>query len=120
VSGRTVYTYVGNDPLDRTDPSGNDAYVERDKDKITITMPIKYTGAADSKPAEQSFKKAVESKLSGKFGKYDVSTKVVAAKDGDAHTNTVSFDKKGPDTPSEVAGGKEMSLNTESKGLKWE
>jgi hypothetical protein len=24
VSGQTVYTYVGNDPLDRTDPSGND------------------------------------------------------------------------------------------------
>lgn len=28
MSGRTVYTYVGNDPLDRTDPSGNWALID--------------------------------------------------------------------------------------------
>jgi hypothetical protein len=59
---------VGNDPLDKTDPSGNDAYVEREKDKLRITIPVRYKGAADSKTAEKGFARAVEAKMTGKFG----------------------------------------------------
>lgn len=115
-----LYTYVGNDPLDKTDPSGTDAYVQRDKvdpNKITVTITVKYTGAADSAKAEKSFKNAVESKMTGKFGKYDVTTKVEAAKAGDPHANTVSFDNKGPTTPSTVTAGNTMSLNVQSNGI---
>jgi hypothetical protein len=45
VSGRTVYTYVGNDPLDKTDPSGQtpgDEFDSRDaaaKDAINFINP---------------------------------------------------------------------------------
>jgi len=115
-----LYVYVKDDPVNATDPKGTDAYVQKDKvdpNKITVTIPVKYTGAADSPKAESSFKNAVENKLSGQFGKYDVTTKVEPAKAGDPHTNTVSFDNKGPNTPSTVTGGNTMSLNVQSNGI---
>ena len=71
-----LYTYGANDPLTRVDPSGKDAEVTISGDKVTIKIPIQFTGDAKSQSRIDSIKAGIQSQWSGTFGKYQVITTV--------------------------------------------
>jgi RHS repeat-associated protein len=75
--GVNLYAYVGNDPLNGTDPQGLYVHVDQNGNVITLTLPIQYTGAPT--PAMiQSYNEGISSVWSGQIGKYTVTTLVVS------------------------------------------
>jgi RHS repeat-associated protein len=72
-----LYAYTYNDSLNRTDPSGEDAYVQVwDNGTVHIQIPIVFSGDAASPQNIQIISNNISSTLSGKFGKYTVTSTV--------------------------------------------
>jgi RHS repeat-associated protein len=114
VDGPNLYAYVKQNPWSAFDPLGLDAYATADATNpknviVKITLPIVYdtTPSAEIKDdpkaiaAEQktfqkrinACNKAIEKTYSGKFGKYDVETKVVSPSNGEGNTIRMSSEK---------------------------
>ena len=82
-----LYAYTYNDPLNRTDPTGNDAYVKVwDDGRVEIKMPFVFSGDAASSENISSVSNNISSSLSGQFGDYNVTTTVQAITAADAKT----------------------------------
>ena len=58
------------------DPDGEKAIVRRDGNKIRIQIPVRFVGKGATPERIAAFKKAVESKWSGTFGRFEVTTEV--------------------------------------------
>ena len=70
------YLYVGNgvNPVNGVDPDGNFVNVIKNGNNLIVYVPVCFTGNEGYK---QSVINAVEKNLSGKFGKYTLSTQIV-------------------------------------------
>src|SRR5690606_20285317 len=71
--GLNLYGFVGNGSVNAIDPYGLVASVVINPgNKITIYVPIQYTGAGATAKMKEIFDKGIEKQWSGKFGKYTV------------------------------------------------
>ncbi len=75
--GVNLYDYVSNSPLSLSDPLGLYAEVKVDDDNVTITLPIEYSGPGATADVIKKFNDRIESRWSGRFGKYKVKAVVV-------------------------------------------
>jgi hypothetical protein len=82
-----LYSYVRNNPVNATDPDGRKAIVRRDGNRIYIDVPTTFHGAARTPERIADFTTAVESQWSGRFGKYEVTTRVTKGGFFDNHVN---------------------------------
>lgn len=72
-----LYTYVGNDPLNLTDPMGEDAIFQKwSGNRIVIIMPIQFENLSSNPNAPLEAADSIERAWSGKFGDYDVTMSV--------------------------------------------
>jgi RHS repeat-associated protein len=71
------YSYALGRPLLYVDPDGNKARVFRDGNRIRIEIPARYKGIGATPDRIAAFERAVQTKWSGTFGKFEVETKVV-------------------------------------------
>jgi RHS repeat-associated protein len=70
-----LYSYVGNDPTNRTDPTGATAIITRNDTQIHIVIPIlPDTDVSDT--AIQQIRGSIERVWTGTFGKYNVTITV--------------------------------------------
>lgn len=71
-----IYSYVRNNPVMMTDPTGEVAIIKINGNSVSITLPVKF--GRNSDPAMKArFIQSVQKEWSGKFGGYNVTTKVV-------------------------------------------
>ena len=77
--GINLYGYVGNDPLNAVDPSGEGANVTVNGNNVTIQIPISYSGNAASPAVTSQLNAAIQNQWSGTFGGYTVTTTVTTA-----------------------------------------
>jgi RHS repeat-associated protein len=71
-----LFRYCYNDPLDRTDPTGEIAEVTVDGNEISIRIPIQFSGEGATEKVTGRYIAGMEKAWSGKFGQYHVTTKV--------------------------------------------
>jgi len=88
-----LFRYVGNESTGYVDPLGLIANVSLgDKGKVTIEIPIKYEGPGATPKIIRKFNQGIESEWAGKFGEYDVRTRVVTPIKGKPF-NTITIPK---------------------------
>ena len=76
--GINWYAYVGNDPVNGTDPAGTDAIVViRANGDVHITVPITFSGDAATPANVAAISSSLESSFTGNFGGTNVTTVVV-------------------------------------------
>jgi len=63
IGGLNQYVFCGDDPVNYVDPIGLDAYVAVSGNKITIQIPVIFTGNADYR---QKVQKAIEGRWSSR------------------------------------------------------
>ena len=97
-----LYTGIGNNPLSLFDALGLDCEVNVNGKDVTINVPITYTGPGATKEAIDKFNSGIEKTWSGKFGDYNVTTKVTTPTTG-GKANTVSV--PAGDGRASVSGG---------------
>lgn len=93
-----LYAYVGGDPINKTDPTGQLANVTIDDQKnVTIYVTVKFGGDKSTNTADnrQAFITSAEKAWSGKFGDYNVKTIVQESKNA---PNTVNLNESGGTT----------------------
>ncbi len=73
-----LYEYVSNDPLNLADPLGLYAECAVKGNRVRITLPIQFRGPGASKQTIARFRKAIEARWTGQFGKYSVTTRVTS------------------------------------------
>jgi len=84
-----LYTGIGNNPLGLFDGLGLDCEVSVNGKNVTVNVPITYTGPGAKKETIDKFNSGIEKTWSGKFGDYNVTTKVTTPKAG-GPANTVN------------------------------
>lgn len=72
-----LYAYVGNDPLNMIDPTGEDAIVVVRGMKVDIILPVTFKGDAATPERIAEIKAEVQATYSGNFGGIEVTTTVV-------------------------------------------
>jgi RHS repeat-associated protein len=77
-----LYTGIGNNPLGLFDALGLDCEVSVDGKNVTINIPVTYTGAGAKKEVIDKFNSGIEKTWSGRFGDYNVTTRVTTPKEG--------------------------------------
>lgn len=114
-----LYSYVDNDPLNRMDPRGEDAIITvTNGSQVHIVLPVVYGGPADSPSARTSFENDFKQVFAGQKGPYDVTVNVRGPEASDPiRANTVNFKNQGQYTPSQVAGGRNATINVQSRGI---
>jgi RHS repeat-associated protein len=71
-----LYAYVRNNPVVASDPDGKKAIIRRDGNRISIEIPVRFTGRARTDERIAAFSNAVHTQWSGTFGPYEVTTRV--------------------------------------------
>ena len=73
------YLYAGNgfNPVNVVDPDGNAAIIQKNGNKINVTIPIIFSGEAATPSNIKKATNWIAKNLSGKFGKYNLKTEVV-------------------------------------------
>ncbi len=72
-----LYTYVGNDPLGKTDPTGEFAQVQVwDNGEVDINVPIQFNNQSADPNAASAAATSISSKWSGQIGVFNVKTTV--------------------------------------------
>jgi uncharacterized protein RhaS with RHS repeats len=84
-----LYGYVWNDPIQFIDPIGLVAIVTKKGNDISIEIPIKYIGPGATQEVIDKFNKGIETEWTGKWGNYNVTTKVVCPEEGNPY-NTIT------------------------------
>ena len=79
--GVNFYSYVGNGPINATDPLGLAANITIAGNYVYIEIPITYTGKGATASTVKKFNQGIENAWSGKFGKYNVKTTVTQGPD---------------------------------------
>ncbi len=71
--------YAGNgyNPVNGVDPDGNAAIIQKNGNKINVTIPIIFSGEAATPSNIKKATNWIAKNLSSKFGKYNVKTEVV-------------------------------------------
>jgi RHS repeat-associated protein len=89
--GNNWFSYVNNDPVNWLDRWGLEATVTYDPKtgKVTINVPITYTGPGATPEVTDKFNKGIEQHWSGTFGGYTVTT-TVTSPNGSQTTNTIN------------------------------
>ena len=87
-----LYGFAANDPVNTIDLFGLFAKIDVIDCNIAITLPIKFTWDGATPEAQKKFKEGIEKKWTGKFGKWNVTTKVVIPSPGEEF-NTIYVDK---------------------------
>jgi RHS repeat-associated protein len=104
-----LYAYVGNDPFNKGDPSGQDAYVTvRDGTQVNIRLPIEFYGDAATVGNIGRVVKSIESTWSGQFGQYNVTMSVQVLTPGQAGAPPITNKGEitnGPTQPLTANGG---------------
>jgi RHS repeat-associated protein len=75
-AGTNLYAYVGNDPVNRWDPTGQIAYVTRTGNNVTIDFPIKFQGNGATPDMVNQLTSAIQAEWSGQKGMYNVTVNV--------------------------------------------
>ena len=72
-----LYAENGYNPVNGVDPDGNAAIIQKNGNKINVTIPIIFSGEAATPSNIKKATNWIAKNLSGKFGKYNVKTEVV-------------------------------------------
>ena len=104
--GPNWYEYVGDDPVDKSDPTGNDAYVAvSDNGQIKIVIPIEFSGDAATPGNISEVTNNIASTWSGIFGPYNVTTSVQVINPGQSNAPSVVNRSTITDGPTDKNGG---------------
>ena len=78
------YLYAGNgyNPINVVDPDGNAAIVDKNGNNINVLVPVIFSGEAATPDNIVKVQSLVSSRLSGKYGQYNVSVTVLSLPDG--------------------------------------
>ncbi len=113
------YVYVGNNPVNANDPSGLDARVNVDGNKVDIEIAVNYEGDGVNSRTKELVRQGIEKYWTGKFGKYNVTTRVTEGGWFDFSDNDVEIiSGKGVSNVNRV-GGDEMTLYTDTLDFSW-
>jgi hypothetical protein len=101
-----LYTYTGNDPTDKTDPSGKDAIVIVQKNgDVNVIIPITYSGNAATPENIANFESAVSSTSQTVDGHQVTFTAVQGPSQIDSSVNNTMVMTDGPTTPAPSGEG---------------
>jgi hypothetical protein len=90
-----LYAYVGDDPTNKTDPTGKDAYIQvYPNGQVHINIPIAFSGDAASNGNITRITNDIQNKWSGNFGPYSVTTTVQSMQPGQAISGQMSGDPR--------------------------
>jgi hypothetical protein len=95
-----LFRYCGDDPVDRSDPTGNYAEVRVNDRDVEITLPIRYTGPGATPQTIADFNARIEKAWSGHVGDFNVRTKVTTPEEGtpEKRMNTIFVPAKSNDS----------------------
>jgi len=105
VGGVNLYAYVGNDPLNATDPSGEYVQVVQNGNNVTLNLPAVFTGASATPAAIAAYTQQIQSAWTNpNLGQYNVTLNVTSPAPGtpSSQYNTINI---GPLNPN-IAGGR--------------
>ena len=76
--GISLYAYVGNDPVNATDPTGNVVVMNRNGNNVDLTFHIAYYGRGNNALVRGKFNRGIIDHWTGRFGRYNVTARVVS------------------------------------------
>jgi RHS repeat-associated protein len=74
--GSNLYAYVGNDPLNNVDPTGDFAQITQNGNNIVINFPAQFIGSGATPAAIAAYSQRIAGAWTGTFGQYNVTTQV--------------------------------------------
>jgi RHS repeat-associated protein len=91
-----LYSYVGNDPVNHTDPSGEEVVIEREGNNINLTFHLAYYGQGNSLAARTRINNGIVQYWTGRFGRYNVNTRVIAHtfRPGSQPNQSINYDRR--------------------------
>ncbi len=104
-----LYAYTHGDPVNHTDPTGNDAYVNVwDDGRVEINLPVHFTGDGATSTQVTRVTNDIQSGWTGQIGPYNVTTTVQAVVPGQPGAPPVVNNgviTTGPTEPASANGG---------------
>jgi len=102
--GINLYAYVGNDPVNLTDPDGRRAVMRVwDDGKIEITIPIRFNNQSTNSNAPNEMAANIETIWTGRAGAYDVTATVQQLGPTDTGVRGVVNEIRIVDTPTDAS-----------------
>jgi len=103
VDGSNLYQLEESNPVNRVDPTGSLAQVTVNGNDVTIEVPVEFAIDGDihaSVPDQQKLIDLAQKAWTGKFGKYNVKTKLILVDCSNAdkypHVNIITLKKRDP------------------------
>lgn len=86
-SGRTVYAYVGGNPVNGIDPTGLIGYLCKKGNNVGIAIPINFQGASQAQSTQIT--NAIQKAWTGQFGSFNVKTVVLPQSNWNSANNGI-------------------------------